>query len=257
MSYLRLVEVSKTYHADGRAVEALAGVSLEVRQGEFVALVGPSGCGKTTLLHLVAGLEAPSSGQILLAGEPIRGCGRERVLVFQEPTLFPWLTAMDNVAFGLQTAGVPLQERRACAFALLESLGLAGFATSYPHQLSGGMRQRVAIARALAISPQVLLLDEPFASVDALTREALQEELLRLWAARRPTILFVTHSREEALRLADRVIVLSHRPGRVRAELVLPMARPRSAMELAPFLERLRRLLAQGCPTQGRGVAIA
>jgi NitT/TauT family transport system ATP-binding protein len=245
MSYLRLVRVSKTYHADGRAVEALAGMDLEVRQGEFVALVGPSGCGKTTLLHLVAGLEAPTSGRIELAGEPIRGCSRDRALVFQEPTLFPWLTAVDNVAFGLRTAGVPLPERRERALTLLESLGLDGFATSYPHQLSGGMRQRVAIARALAVCPQVLLLDEPFASVDALTREALQEELVRIWQVRRPTILFVTHSREEALALADRVIVLSPRPGRVRAELALPMVRPRSPVVLAPWLERLKDLLAQ------------
>lgn len=244
MSYLQLARVGKTYCANGRAVEALGGIDLEVRRGEFVALVGPSGCGKTTLLLLVAGLESPSSGRILLEGEPVRGSSSERTLVFQEHTLFPWLTALDNVAFGLRVAGVPPRERRARALELLESLGLGGFATSYPHQLSGGMQQRVAIARALAVSPQLLLLDEPFASVDALTREALQEELLRVWQARGPTVLFVTHSVEEALRLADRVVVLSQRPGRVRAEFVLSMARPRSPADLAPWVQRLRHELA-------------
>lgn len=234
----------KTFPGNGRPVEALAGVDLQVERGQFVALLGPSGCGKTTLLRLVAGLEVATTGQILLAGKPVRGWGRERTLVFQEYTLFPWLTALDNVAFGLRLAGATRHERRRQAQALLAGLGLGEFAASYPHQLSGGMQQRVAIARALAVSPQILLLDEPFASVDALTRGQLQGELLRIWQAHRLTVLLVTHSVEEALRLADRVIVLTGRPGRVRAEFPVPLARPRSPADLATWASQLQAELA-------------
>jgi NitT/TauT family transport system ATP-binding protein len=244
MSYLSLAAVGKVYPANGQRVVALDGLDLQVEQGEFVALLGPSGCGKTTLLHLVAGLEMPTSGRITLGGRPIQSWGRERALVFQEYTLFPWLTALDNVAFGLRLAGVARVERRRHALALLDSLGLAEFAAGYPHQLSGGMQQRVAIARALAVSPEVLLLDEPFASVDALTRAQLQEELLRIWQTYRQTILFVTHSAEEALRLADRVVVLTRRPGRVQAQLRLPPARPRPPASLVEWQAELQAALA-------------
>jgi NitT/TauT family transport system ATP-binding protein len=222
----------------------LAGIDLKVERGEFVALVGPSGCGKTTLLRLVAGLEAPTRGQVFLEGRTVDACGAERTLVFQEYSLFPWLTALDNVAFGLRVAGLSRAERRQQALALLESMGLGEFAGTYPHQLSGGMQQRVAIARALAVSPRVLLLDEPFASVDALTRSQLQEELLRTWRAHGQTILLVTHSIEEALRLAGRVIALSPRPGRVRAQFELSLPRPRSAADVAAWVPRLRAELA-------------
>lgn len=246
MSYLQLAGVGKTYAGNGQPVEALRQVDLQVERGEFVALVGPSGCGKSTLLRLVAGLDAPTCGRILLARKPVPGCSRERTLVFQEYTLFPWLTALDNVAFGLRLAGMPRRQRRREALALLESLGLAEFASAYPHQLSGGMQQRVAIARALAVSPRVLLLDEPFASVDALTRSQLQEELLRTWQAHGQTVLLVTHSVEEALRVADRVIILSRRPGSVRAEFALALPRPRSPADLAGWATRLQQELGSG-----------
>ncbi len=244
MSYLRLAGLGKTYRSTGQTVEALGAIDLEIERGELAVLVGPSGCGKTTLLRLVAGLEVPTRGQVLLAGRPVRGWSWERTLVFQDHTLFPWLTALDNVAFGLRLTGIPTAERRRRALALLDSLGLAGFARSYPHQLSGGMQQRVAIARALAVEPQVLLLDEPFASVDALTRGHLQDDLLCLQQARRQTVLLVTHSIDEALRLGDRVFVLSQRPGRLRAEFRLPPDRPRSPADLAPWVPRLQSALA-------------
>ncbi len=242
-SFLEIRDVHKTFGEGDAAVKALAGVNLKVSEGEFVVIVGPSGCGKTTLMQLVAGLERPTKGRIFLAGEPVDGWGSDRTLVFQEYTLFPWLTARENVEFGLKMANVPLQERRRIARELLAKMGLSELEDRYPHELSGGMQQRVAIARALAVDPKILLMDEPFASVDALTRSRLQEELLRIWEEYGKTVLFVTHSLREALLLADRVVVLTPRPGRVKTELRLDIPRPRAG-HLAALVE-MEELLRQ------------
>jgi len=247
MAFLSVQQITKTFGNGPANVPALVDISLDVAEGEFVVVLGPSGCGKTTLLQIVAGLEQPSQGAVRLRGQPIRGWGRERALVFQEGNLFPWLTARDNVAFGLRVQGIGPEERRATAHQLLSHLGLEGCEQLYPHQLSGGMRQRVAIARALAVNPEVLLLDEPFASVDALTRTRLQEELLRIWQEYRKTVLFVTHNIHEALLLADRLVLLMPRPGRVKACFDLDLPRPRRAYpaELAAWEQRLEREMAE------------
>jgi NitT/TauT family transport system ATP-binding protein len=221
--------VSKTY-ADrhGHPVEALSDVSLRVESEEFVALLGPSGCGKSTLLNMVAGLLAPSAGSIHFEGEPVPGRPLT-AMVFQEFALFPWRTARANVEFGLEELGVPTAERRRRAQACVELTGLAGFEGKYPHQLSGGMRQRVGIARALAVEPAVLLMDEPFSALDAQTRQLMQEELLAIWERTRQTIVYVTHNIQEAVYMADRVVVLSRRPGRVLDEIPVALPRPRTA----------------------------
>mgnify|MGYP005840473299 CR=1 FL=1 len=234
MTYLALHQVSKRYPVDGRALEALAGVSLEIDEGEFVALVGPSGCGKSTLLQIVAGLEPPSEGSVMLGGRPVAGPGADRPLIFQRPNLFPWLTAEGNVAFGPRMAGVARTQRHRLARECLERVGLAGFEGCYPHELSGGMQQRVALARALVLDPRVLLLDEPLASLDALLRARLQRDLAT-WCAGR-TALLVTHSVREALVLADRVVILSPQPGTVRHAVRLTGQTPRSP---SPALARL------------------
>ena len=227
--------VSKTY-ADrrGASVEALRDVSLTVDAEEFVALLGPSGCGKSTLLALVAGLLAPSAGAIAFEGDLPPGRAAT-AMVFQEFALFPWRTAQANVEFGLEEAGLPAAARAARARELIQLTGLAGFEARYPHQLSGGMRQRVGIARALAVDPAVLLMDEPFSALDAQTRQLMQEELLQIWERTRKTILYVTHNIQEAVYLADRVVVLSRRPGSVLATVPVGLARPRTeAMLGAP-----------------------
>lgn len=210
--------------ADGRAV--LGQVSLSVWAGEIVAVVGASGCGKSTLLRLVAGLEQPTAGGIALDGTRLRGPSPSVGVVFQEPRLMPWLGLVENVAFGLSRT-LPRAERQRLAQAALARVGLAGFAAALPKTLSGGMAQRAAIARALVTRPPVLLLDEPFSAVDALTRQSLQDELRYLWEEDRPTMLLVTHDLDEALYLADRVVVLGGSPGRVRLELPVPLPRPR------------------------------
>jgi NitT/TauT family transport system ATP-binding protein len=233
MAFLRINSLSKTYRNGVAGARALEDVTLEVERGEFVTVLGPSGCGKTTLLHLLAGLEAPTAGQVLLGGQPITGWSRQRTLVFQEGNLFPWLTAEDNVAFGLRLQGMGAAERRARARAVLERLGLHDVEHLYPHQLSGGMQQRVAIARALAVDPEVLLLDEPFASLDALTRAQLQDELLRIWREYAKTVVFVTHNIREALLLADRIVILTPRPGRVRTCRRVDLPRPRRHLSAA------------------------
>jgi NitT/TauT family transport system ATP-binding protein len=226
--------VSKTY-ADrrGHAVPALAEVGATVASEEFVALLGPSGCGKSTLLNIVAGLLEPSSGAVYFEGE--RTNRPATSLVFQEFALFPWRTVQQNIEFGLEEAGMAPAARAAEARRFVELTGLAGFEAKYPHQLSGGMRQRVGIARALAVDPAVLLMDEPFSALDAQTRQLMQEELLAIWERTRKTILYVTHNIQEAVYMADRVIVLSRRPGRVLAEVPIALARPRTeAMMGAP-----------------------
>ena len=199
-----------------REVTALDGIDLEVAAGEFSVLVGPSGCGKSTLLDLLAGLSAPSSGTIRLDGVPIGGPGLDRGVVFQQYALLPWRSARGNVEFGLEAAGLSRRERRARAEHYLDLVGLAGFADRHPHELSGGMKQRVAIARSLAVDPDVLLMDEPFAALDAQTRETLQDELLRIWARTGKTIVFITHAIDEAVFLGRQVTVLTSRPARVK-----------------------------------------
>ncbi|MFJ9645999.1 ABC transporter ATP-binding protein [Streptomyces sp. NPDC101206] len=195
---------------------ALDGIDLEVRDGEFLAVVGPSGCGKSTLLDLLGGLARPSGGRILLDGKPVTGPGLDRGIVFQQYALLPWRTAQGNVELGLEATGVPRRQRAVRAREFLDLVGLAGFEGRHPHELSGGMRQRVAIARALAYDPDVLLMDEPFAALDAQTRESLQDELRRIWQHTGKTVVFITHGIEEAVYLGQRVAVMTSRPGRIK-----------------------------------------
>ncbi|MCB5164447.1 ABC transporter ATP-binding protein [Streptomyces bambusae] len=195
---------------------ALDGIDLEIRSGEFLVVVGPSGCGKSTLLDLLGGLSRPTGGRILLDGKPVTGPGLDRGIVFQQYALLPWRTAQGNVEFGLEATGVPRRQRGARAREFLDLVGLSGFEDRHPHELSGGMRQRVAIARALAYDPDVLLMDEPFAALDAQTRESLQDELRRIWQSTGKTVVFITHGIEEAVYLGQRVAVMTSRPGRIK-----------------------------------------
>jgi NitT/TauT family transport system ATP-binding protein len=243
MSHLRITGVSKTFTVGQRHIEALRPTTIEVAIGEFVCLLGPSGCGKSTLLSIVAGLERPSAGEVQLAGAPIAGPGPDRALIFQDAALFPWLDVQRNVEFGLRQRGVRRQERAARAQQLLEQVHLTGFERSAIHQLSGGMRQRVALARALAIDPAVLLMDEPFGALDALTRDRMQHELEQVWAATHKTVLFVTHNVREAVALGDRVLVFSPRPGRVIGEFRIDLPRPR-ALEDHALVDQARAILA-------------
>jgi NitT/TauT family transport system ATP-binding protein len=227
MRSLAIRNLTKTYFDPykGTNVEAVRGISLEVQEGEFVSVVGPSGCGKSTVLNLIAGFIAPTAGDILVDDRPVRGPGPDRGVVFQSFALFPWKTVLENVAFGPKMRGVGKAEREAIAREFLALAGLAHAADRYPNELSGGMQQRVGVARALANEPDVLLMDEPFASVDAQTRMTLQEELTRIWQERRPTIIFITHDVGEAVFLANRVVVLS--AGRVLDEVAVDLPRPR------------------------------
>ena len=221
-----LEKVSKRFSQNGSSVEVLQDVSLTIDEGEFVCLVGPSGCGKSTLIHLIAGLELPSSGRVLVDGVPVTGpgyCG----LVFQEAALFPWLTVRGNVEFGLRMVGMPPSRRREKAAEYLKMVHLSRFADFYPYQLSGGMKQRVAIARALVMNPKLLLMDEPFAALDAQTRRLLHEELLEIWQETGKTIFFVTHNVREATVLADKVFTISARPGRIKKGYAIHLPRPR------------------------------
>ena len=224
-----LSEICLSYRTQsGERLLALDNINLQVRPGEFVCIVGPSGCGKSTLLHLIAGLHTQTSGQILIDGKPVQGTGTDRILIFQDHGLFPWLTVGQNVEFGMKMKGVPKAERQERTRHYLQLVHLAKFETSYIHQLSGGMRQRVAIARALATEPDVLLMDEPFAALDAQTRDLLHDELERIWSETGRTIIFVTHNVREAVRLGDRVVLLTFRPGRVKSEFPVDLPRPRS-----------------------------
>jgi NitT/TauT family transport system ATP-binding protein len=215
----------------GERLLALDNISLEVRQGEFLCIVGPSGCGKSTLLHLIAGLHRQTSGSVLVDGKPVQGPGTDRILIFQELGLFPWLTVGENVEFGMKMKDISKAERAERTQYYLRLVHLSKFRDSYTHQLSGGMRQRVALARALATEPDVLLMDEPFAALDAQTRDLLHDELERIWAETGRTIIFVTHNVREAVRLADRVALLTFRPGRVKQEFAIDLPRPRHIEE--------------------------
>ena len=232
MSSLKIERVRKTWQgARGLAVEAIAEVSLEVSSGEFVAILGPSGCGKSTLLELCAGLEPVSGGEIRIDGEKVTGPNPKAVMVFQEHSLFPWLSVEQNVVFGLKMKGISQLERWRRAREVLERVKLVKFARHYPHQLSGGMKQRVAIARALVGQPDFILMDEPFASLDFQTRVLMQQFLLEVWAGFKSTILFVTHQIDEAVALADRVVVMSAAPGRVLEEIAIALPRPRRMID--------------------------
>ncbi|WP_437806066.1 ABC transporter ATP-binding protein [Sorangium sp. So ce1078] len=229
MSKIQFQNVSKTFAVKGPTgakedarFTAIENLCLDVRAGELLVLVGPSGCGKSTLIDLLGGLSKPSAGKLLLDGKPITGPALDRGIVFQQYALFPWRTARGNVEFGLEAKGVPESQRRDIAQSYLELVSLSGFEDRYPHELSGGMKQRVAIARSLAYDPEVLMMDEPFAALDAQTRESLQEELLRIWERSRKTILFITHSIDEAVYLGQRVAIMTSRPGRVKRIVEIP-----------------------------------
>jgi NitT/TauT family transport system ATP-binding protein len=231
--------VGKVWNAgSAQAHEALTDITLEIDAGEFVVLLGPSGCGKSTLLYLIAGLEQPTSGAISAHGEPVAGPAPERSLIFQETSLFPWLNVWQNVGFGLSVRGVPTEERKETARRALARVGLSDAFEKRPDELSGGMRQRVAVARALAMQPKVLLMDEPFAALDVQTRVKMQGFLLDVWNASKASVLFVTHHIDEAIALADRVVVFTARPGRIKAIVPIDLPRPRDLT--SPALLALR-----------------
>lgn len=246
---LRLENVTKQFDVRGMkdTFTAIDDIDIDVADGEFLVLVGPSGCGKSTLLDLLGGLSEPTSGRILLDGKPVTGPGLDRGIVFQQYALLPWRTARHNIEFGLEAKGLPTKERHEIAEHYLELVGLDGFGDRYPHELSGGMKQRVAIARSLAFDPEVLLMDEPFAALDAQTRESLQDELLRIWKATGKTILFITHGIDEAIYLGQRVAVLTSRPGRVKTFVDIDIDRSgedvRSSEEFRRYRHRIWTLL--------------
>ncbi len=235
-------DVGKTWAAGtARAHQALTDVNLDVKPGEFVVLLGPSGCGKSTLLYLIAGLEEVTAGQINSFGTPVTAPSSDRSLIFQESSLYPWLTVWENVAFGLSIRGAPVEERRAAAMQALRDVGLAAAMDKRPDELSGGMRQRVAVARALAMRPKVLLMDEPFAALDVQTRQKMQDFLQDVWRESGASVLFVTHHIDEAVALSDRVVVFTSRPGRIKTIVDNPLPRPRDPF--SPEAEALRRHL--------------
>jgi ABC-type nitrate/sulfonate/bicarbonate transport system ATPase subunit len=217
--------VGMTFRGDGASVEALTAIDLDVRAGEFVCILGPSGCGKSTLLNIAAGFIPPSTGEVRIDGQPVTGPDPRRIVVFQERGTFPWLTVEGNVGFGL--ARLPRAEREQRVARYVRLVGLGGFERSYPAELSGGMKQRLEVARALAVNPDMLLLDEPFGALDSITRLTMRSELLRIWEAERKTILFVTHDIDESVQLADRIVILSARPGRVRRVVEVDIPHPR------------------------------
>jgi NitT/TauT family transport system ATP-binding protein len=227
MNGISIRGLSKIFKKGKSELVAIDGFDIEVPEGEFVCLLGPSGCGKTTVLRIVAGLERKTGGKILLNDRPVDAPGPDRGMVFQEFALFPWRSARKNVEFGPEMKGVAPEERHAISTKLIDLVGLKGFEDSHPKQLSGGMKQRVAIARALANNPSVLLMDEPFGSLDAQTRNLMQKELLRIWSETRKTIIFVTHSVDEAVYLADRIVVMTARPGTVKKDIAVTLPRPR------------------------------
>ncbi len=233
------------YDTPAGLVHAVDNVSFDIAQSEFVCLVGPSGCGKSTLLNIIAGFLKPSAGEITIGGKPVKGSGTDRGVVFQDfAQLFPWRTALGNVTFGLEMKGVGRAEREAIAMEQLRLVKLEKFAKSYPHHLSGGMQQRVAIARALAYNPAVLLMDEPFAALDALTRDDMQKLLADVWRETKKTVVYVTHNVAEAVYLADRVFVMSPHPGRLKSTVPVTLPRPREPLSVE-FLEGQKALLAE------------
>ena len=243
MRHIEVRDVSLTYDTPAGGVAGVVGASFDIEPSEFVCLVGPSGCGKSTLLNIIAGFLAPTSGEVRIGGQPVTGRGMDRGIVFQDfAQLFPWRTALKNVAFGLEMKGVPIREREKIALEQLHLVKLEKFANAYPHHLSGGMQQRVAIARALAYNPSVLLMDEPFAALDALTRDDMQRLLADVWRATHKTVVYVTHNVAEAVYLADRVVVMTPHPGTVKCQVPIRLARPRDPLSIE-FLEHQKELL--------------
>jgi NitT/TauT family transport system ATP-binding protein len=236
--------VSKTFYLQGLDVQALNNATLSIRKGEFITLIGASGCGKSTLLRMIAGFDQPTVGEVRMWGTLVRGPAPERGMVFQDYALFPWLTVRKNIGFGPLSRGLSKSATAEVTDRFLEMVGLTRFADAYPHQLSGGMRQRVAIARVLANDAEVVLMDEPFGALDAMTRERLQEELLDIWQRTGLTVVFVTHSIEEAVLLADRVVIMSPSPGRIESDNAINLARPRDI--LSPAFNDVRRELGAG-----------
>ncbi|HWU62153.1 MAG TPA: ABC transporter ATP-binding protein [Ensifer sp.] len=237
-------DLSKTFTINGRALNVLSGVNLHIRGGECLAIVGASGSGKTTLLRVLAGLEEADAGRVLIDGEPVHGVGTERAVIFQEPRLLPWRTVIENVAFPLELRGLSREEARSRARRYVQLVGLSDFIEAYPSQLSGGMAQRVGIARALAIQPEILLLDEPLGALDAMTKLTMQEELYRIWREERVTMVIVTHDLEEAIYLADRVLVLPKEKGGQIREIEVALPRPRNRSE-SGFVKLREELLAE------------
>jgi NitT/TauT family transport system ATP-binding protein len=245
MAHIEVQDVSLVYDTPAGQVQGVQDVSFDIAESEFLCLVGPSGCGKSTLLNIIAGFLAPTGGQIRIGGKAVTGHGMDRGVVFQDfAQLFPWRTALGNVAFGLEMKGVPKEEREEIARKQLKLVNLEKFVQSYPHHLSGGMQQRVAIARALAYNPAVLLMDEPFAALDALTRDDMQRLLADVWRETRKTVIYVTHNVAEAVYLADRVIVMTPHPGRVKTEVAIKLKRPRDPLSVE-FLDYQKQLLRQ------------
>jgi len=239
-----LRDLSKSFALNGQRLPVLRDLQLEIRGGEAMAIVGPSGCGKTTLLRMMAGLESPDAGEVLIGDRPVQGVGRERAIIFQEPRLLPWLTVLENVAFGLQVRGTPRATAEARARHYIRLVGLTEFEDAHPRQLSGGMAQRVGIARALTVQPEILLLDEPLGALDAMTKLTMQEELSRIWREERVTMVLVTHDLEEAIFLADRVLVLPKQKGAIPRLITVDLPRPRDRNENG-FVNMRRRLMAE------------
>lgn len=248
--HIKVRDLGIRFGSRGQVTQAVQSVSLDVMPGEFVSLIGPSGCGKSTLLNAVAGFIDPSAGELTVDGQPVHGPSPERGVVFQQYSLFPWLTVRKNVEFGLKMRGVPTAERERQARTLLGLAGLLSFENHYPDQLSGGMKQRVGIVRALATSPQVLLMDEPFGALDAQTRVVMQEILTNMWQRLRISVLFITHDIDEAIFLSDRLYVMTARPGRIKAEITIPLPRPRTpammaSAEFIGLVQQVRALIRE------------
>jgi ABC-type nitrate/sulfonate/bicarbonate transport system ATPase subunit len=246
MSILTVSNLSKSFVTGKLETLALQATDLTVAENDFITILGPSGCGKSTLLRMVAGLDTPTSGTILLDGKPVAGPGPDRGMVFQSYTLFPWLTVLENVCFGLREKGMPLPQQHEIGHAYLAKVGLKGFANHFPKQLSGGMQQRTALARALANDPRILLMDEPFGALDHQTRELMQELLQGIWETERKTVLFVTHDIDEAIFMGSRVMVMSARPGRIKCDLPVPLEHPRHySMKTTPVFSQLKAQLTE------------
>ncbi|MDK2789930.1 MAG: sulfonate transport system ATP-binding protein [Methanothermococcus sp.] len=239
---LELENITKKFFSQKKEILAVDNVSLKVRNNEFLSIVGPSGCGKSTILRMIAGLETPTSGKILLENKEVNEPDADRGMVFQQYTLLPWRTVLENVTFGLEVKGMPKSERIDIARKFIKMVGLEGFEEAYPYELSGGMQQRVAIARTLANDPKIVLMDEPFGALDTQTRAILQDHLLKIWQKDRKTVVFVTHSVEEAIYLSDRVIIMTARPGKIKSVIDIDLERPRKRTSLE-FLEYKKRII--------------